>query len=238
METRDRFQAFDGRILDGAGLNRQAVFNMEDLPADIAQSIRNNCTECGFPCRQLILIGHGGRKLWESVNNSGSDSENPIDDFTVQTVKRWFATCLPQNDYRIIYPGSQQVGLQKLGRLAGWHHASPFMVGIDREWGSWYAYRALVAADTAFEPSLPLEGGSPCDGCSHRVCISGCPGAALADGRFDLGKCIAYRRLAGSKCRATCLARIACPVGSAHRYCDEQIRHSYAISMQAIEGRY
>ena len=57
----------------------------------------------------------------------------------------------------------------------------------------------------------------------------------MAGGGFALDKCVHYRREPASRCRHTCVARISCPVGSAHRYSDEQLAHSYSISLQAIE---
>lgn len=231
------FQAFDHELLDSAGLNRQAVFDIDTLPADIAASIAASNT-AGLALRQLILIAHAGRTLWEAVTASGIRSEDPIDDFTVRTVTQWFARTLPRNRCQILYPGTQAIGLQRLGQLAGWHHASPFMVGIDRQWGTWYAYRALVAADTRFAPTKPASGEHPCAGCRHRICVAACPAGALDGARFDLAKCISYRKREDSRCKATCLARISCPVGSEHRYCDEQIRHTYLGSMRAIERYY
>lgn len=233
----DQFQTFDTSLLDSAGLNRHAVFNVRDLPAEIAESARSSATSVDS-YRQLILIGHAGRKLWESLRATGIKSENPVDEFSSQAVKRWFAERYPENCHEIIYPGTRAIGLQRLGQLAGWHHATPFMVGIDREWGTWYAYRAVAVADTAFEPSKPTESESSCKACSHRICITRCPGFAIEGGEFDLGKCVAYRKQEESSCKATCLARVSCPVGSAHRYCDEQIRHTYSISMKAIERYY
>lgn len=230
----EQFQAFDTSLLNRAGLNRQAVFNLDALPADVAASIRESSAPAGA-YRQLIVIGHAGRQLWDAVKASGVDSQDPIDDFTMLTVRRWFDACQPHNAFEILYPGTQAIGLQRLGQLAGWHHPSPFMVGIDREWGSWFAYRAVVVADTCFEPTSPTESEHPCGACEHRICIGSCPANALAGGEFNLGKCIAYRKQEDSACKASCLARVSCPVGSEHRYCDEQIRHTYSISMRAIE---
>jgi epoxyqueuosine reductase len=234
MET---YQAFDHALLDRAGLNRQAVFNIDDLPADVAASVRAAGTR-GTAYRQLILIGHAGKKLWESVNAAGIKSQHPIDDFSIETVKRWFAQHHAQDAYEIIYPGEHLIGLQRLGQLAGWHHASPLMVGIDNEWGTWFAYRAVALANTNFAPSMPIKSEHPCETCSHKNCITNCPAGALESGQLDLGKCISYRKQAGSSCKATCLARLSCPVGSMHRYTDEQIHHIYSLSMQAIERYY
>lgn len=234
MET---FQTLNTTLLNSAGLNRQAVFDFDSLPPDITAPLQESCHAI-LPCRQLILIGHAGRRLWEAIRASGIKSEDPIDDFTVQTVRQWFAQCQPHHSYEILYPGPQLIGLQRLGELAGWHHAAPFMVGIDKEWGSWFAYRAVVVANTAFEPSKPVHSEHPCASCDHRICIANCPAGAMDEGKFDLAKCVAYRKQADSRCKATCLARVSCPVGSVHRYSDEQIHHSYSRSMQVIEQYY
>lgn len=232
----ENFQTFDAALLNAAGLNRQAVFDIAALPADVAASV-TACTG-GRAWRQLILVAHAGRMLWEAVTASGIRSPDPIDDFSVQTVKQWFAQTCPHNTGEILYPGTQAIGLQRLGQLAGWHHASPFMVGIDREWGSWYAYRALLAADTCFEPTRPVVSEHPCTACEQRACVAHCPAGALDAGQFDLAKCIGYRKREDSACRDTCLARISCPVGGSHRYCDAQIRHIYLGSLRAIERYY
>jgi hypothetical protein len=231
------FQTFDATLLNNAGLLRQAVFNINELPPEVAASMREHC-DPAVPCRQLILIGHAGRKLWECVKASGIDSPDPIDNFTVNTVRQWFAACQPHNRYDIIYPGTRPIGLQSLGKLAGWHHASPFMVGIDSEWGTWYAYRAAVVADTNFEPTKRIERTSPCSSCDHRICIASCPAGAMDEGQFDLKKCVAYRKQEESRCADTCVARTSCPVGREHRYTDEQIRHSYSISLRVLQRYY
>ena len=242
-------QPFPDAPLNRCGLNRHAVFDLADLPDDIVGSIAGGTK--GY--RQLILIGHGGRALWEEVTKSGIGGRDPIDDFTLRTIRQWMSECQPDSRYAILYPGLQPIALQRLGALAGWHHAAPFMVGIDGEWGTWYAYRAVMLADTHFAPSpavdrapkttgpwaqVPLGGVSPCAACQTKPCIAACPASAMADGAFSLQKCVAWRKQDGSTCALTCLARVACPVGSDHRYCTEQLAHSYSISLQTIREHY
>ena len=60
----------------------------------------------------------------------------------------------------------------------------------------------------------------------------------MNDDSFALEKCLAYRVADGSLCQHTCLARIACPVGTRHRYDDEQMRHSYSISLAMIRAHF
>lgn len=217
---------FPGGFLDAAGLNRQHVFDLATLPDDVRATLGDTA---GY--RQLILIGHGGRRLWECVQASGIGGAHPIDDYCVQTVQRWFAEQMPGTRYRIVYPGQAPVGLQALGRLAGWHHASPFMVGIDGEWGSWYAYRAVVLAESRFSPFFPADRSIPCVDCPDQPCIAACPADAMAGGQFSLTRCAGYRLQADSACAYGCLARSACPVGAEHRYADDQMRHVYGQSL-------
>lgn len=223
--------------LDSAGLNRQAVFNLDEMPADIAGKIRS-AFDPDRRYRQLILIGHAGRTLWSAVKASGIDSDNPIDDFTSQTVEQWFAEQFGNCRHKIVYPGDGPIGLQALGKLAGWHHTSPFMIGIDGKWGTWYAYRAVLLADTDMPPTHASATESPCDTCHDKVCIASCPGGALGGGEFELNKCVTYRKQPSSLCKTTCLARVSCPVGAEHRYSEDQIRHTYVISMRTIEQYY
>ena len=59
-------QPFPDAALNRCGLNRHAVFDLADLPDDIVGSIAGGTK--GY--RQLILIGHGGRALWEEDRKS------------------------------------------------------------------------------------------------------------------------------------------------------------------------
>jgi len=217
--------------LAAAGLNRQHVFDLAALPAQITATLG---ATAGF--RQLILLGHGGKRLWECVQAAGGAGGDPVDDHCARVVADWFSAELPGHRYRIVYPGSAPLPLQRIGALAGWHHPTPFMVGIDPEWGPWWAYRAVVLADTGFCPSLAVDRGSPCTSCQATPCITACPAAAMDGGRFALEQCIAYRMRDDSKCIHTCLARIACPVGSEHRYDDDQLRHAYSISLRTLRA--
>ncbi len=226
---------FPADRLNRAGLNRQHVFALEALPPEILATLGDIA-----PYRQLILLGHGGRLLWERVQATNPTGEHPIDDYCTRIVAQWFAEVLPGHRYHLLYPDNsptqRPIGLQALGTLAGWHHPAPFMVGIDDEWGSWFAYRAALLTDTDFLPFFRVDRRNPCSSCTEQPCIPACPAEALADGRFDLKKCLSYRQQPDSRCAATCQARLACPVGAEHRYDEAQLRHSYARSLAMLKA--
>ena len=217
--------------LDAQGLNLHAVFNLADLPADILSAL----PAITGVWRQLILVGNVGGTLWRQMGLTGMDSTDPIDRFTRTQLTAWLAHHCPSGRFHFIYPGPTALGLQRLGTLAGWHHPSPFMVGIDSQWGSWFAYRAVVLADTDLAPTPRRIGASPCDLCTTRVCVDACPAGALTDG-FNLKACMAYRHSPGSVCQDKCVARNTCPVGADHRYSDAQISYHYGQSMAIIQS--
>jgi epoxyqueuosine reductase len=126
-----------------------------------------------------------------------------------------------------------------LGALAGWHQSSPFWVGVDAEWGSWFAYRAVVLTDTALPVTPRRERVSPCLTCADTPCVRACPAGALANGAMEscrLLACLNHRVQPASPCQDRCQARNACPIGVAHRYTDEQTAYHYLQSMPAVRA--
>ena len=175
-------------FLDAAGLNRQHVFNLADLPADLVAPLAPAAHE-----RQLILFGHAGRRLWECVQAEGIRSAHPIDEYSVRTVAHWLAQALPTAQTRRLYPGTQPIGLQRLGAIAGWHHAAPFMVGIDPVWGSWFAYRVAILADTDLPASAPLVTPASLRKLQRQALHQRLPGECTGGGSLQSG---------GLQCRA------------------------------------
>jgi hypothetical protein len=225
---------WDVSSLDAAGLNLQAVFDLQALPEGLGADLRQFDPSGCF--RQLILIGNGGRAMWAAIGRTAQASAHPIDEYGVAVVTAWFRQFYAHRFCELIYPRHRRaVPLQKLGRLAGWHHASPLGVGINPTWGLWFAYRAALLADTDLAPTAKLPGASPCATCVSRDCIAAYPAHAAAPDGLDLRRCVAYRRSPASQCRQTCLAREACPVRAEQRYDAGQLRHCYSISLRAIE---
>jgi len=228
-------ELFNQSPLSEKGFNLIAIFNLADLDKEILKRFQKLSPNLkGF--KQLLLLGHGGKRIWQSLQSAGMDSDNPVDDYSIQSVKTFLNHYYPQLPYQIIYPIYQGIALQKLGELAGWHHASPFMVGINKHWGSWFAYRAVVLLDSDFQLNRFKDLGNPCLTCKSKPCISNCPGKALDSGTFNLSKCSDYRRRQNSFCRYNCLSRYHCPVAVEHRYSDEQIQYHYSVSMKMIEN--
>ncbi|MDH5570549.1 MAG: hypothetical protein OEY89_02215 [Gammaproteobacteria bacterium] len=219
------------------GLNLQAIFDIHELPDDILLTLKTYYKKLDN-YSQLILLGNGGKTLWQALETSSIHSVNPVDDFTVKTIHDFFSTQTEHHKYKIIYPDDTPLGLQRLGELAGWHHPSPFKIGINTQWGSWFAYRAVILSNTCYKVSSTIRENSPCNQCHNKICIKTCPGMAIEEGEFKLERCVTFRKKTNSPCRYQCPSRLSCPVAEEQRYSKEQIRHHYSASMKIIEEHY
>lgn len=230
--------AITHRLLSDHGLNLHAIFDIATLPEGLASKLEEPACALEARFRQLHLFGHAGSKMWAAMQKAGAaKAPEPVDSFSAHLVRRYFEDVLECPDYRLLIPGGDRVlPLQKLGELAGWHHASPFNIGVNRKWGSWFAYRAVALATTDLAPTTREDWGAPCEACIPKPCISQCPASALDNGSLDLELCIDYRLQEGSRCRSRCLSREACPVATEHRYSPEQICYHYTCSMQTIRN--
>lgn len=227
--------------LDALGLNLHAVLDVAALPASVRAGLDLPSDELAkYP--RLVLIGHAGRAFWSVLKGRGLHGSDPVDTFVQEQVEAWMARQVGAPAWRLVFPGAAPVGLQALGEQAGWHHPSPFWVGVQAGWGSWYAYRAAVLVADLW-PLTPLQRAeSPCLSCAARPCVSACPAQAL-DGDLvqrregtGLRACVDFRLQAESPCADRCLARQACPVGIEHRYTDEQTAYHYLQSLPALRA--
>ncbi|MEY5098160.1 MAG: hypothetical protein RJA36_879 [Pseudomonadota bacterium] len=227
--------------LAASGINLHAVFDLAALPPGILASLGVDSAVLARQ-RQLILLGHLGRDFWAALQRRGMHGSDPVDQFVSECVADWMRTTLPGRAWHQVFPGPAPVGLQRLGALAGWHQASPFGVGVDAGWGSWFAYRAVLLADTALAPTPRREGASPCAACRDQPCVSACPAGALsapsdllsAGMGPGLRRCLEHRLRPDSSCQDRCHARNACPAGASHRYSDEQTAYHYLQSLHFI----
>ncbi len=230
-----RFQ--EGRqYLESHGLNLLAVFDCADLPP----AVREKLEAARVPLadfRRLVLIAHGGRTFWEKAQGIDFTVLDPLDDHSSARARRFMAEFAGDPDFLLLYPQRPfLLPLRQLGELAGWSHPSPLGIGIHPTFGLWFAYRVVLLSRAELPLLREAPSASPCVTCVDRPCIAACPaGAVTRVHQFDLEGCVSYRQAPQSRCAMTCRSRIACPVGSGHRYAAEQIQYHYRISLQMIQ---
>ncbi|PWK46352.1 hypothetical protein C8D97_11335 [Pleionea mediterranea] len=248
LNTFEHFQhpAFAADGWHKNGLNMQHVFDRAALPENLLQPLAQSTLNAN-DYNQVILIASAGKTLWRAIHDHSNEyekdslasSDHPVDEFSQQQFNQYMSKHATDADYKIIYPKHQppffHLNLQSFGELAGWHHSSPFKVGINSDAGSWFAYRLLVLANSSFEPSTPVHTTSPCKTCIEKPCVSICPAKALTkQGDYDWQSCFAYRKQTDSLCRDRCLARMACPIAKQHQYSEQQIQYHYNLSRKHL----
>jgi hypothetical protein len=187
----------------------------------------------GRTARTVVLVGGVGPSLWPAFARSPEAADggpDPLDRWS----RRVIEDIAREAGGTPLFPfgGPPYLPFQRWAMRAEPVAPSPLGILIHPDHGLWHAYRGALA----FAEPLPLpprdERPHPCDSCSDRPCLAGCPVGAFRAGAYDVPTCIDHLdRPAGAVCMtAACLARRACPVGRQHAYGSEQA----AFHMQAF----
>lgn len=172
----------------------------------------------------LILLGYGGPEMWRVFSASPEKADgarHPLD--------RWSA--------RVIEAMAAELGAEALFPFGGppyqpfirWTyageplHQSRLGMSIHPERGLWSGWRGALALSERLDlPPVPVT-DHPCDGCAM-PCRAACPVGAFTDAGYDAAACRAHLSgPEGGACRTRgCLARRACPVGTALAQSNEQ----------------
>ena len=184
----------------------------------------------------VVLLGFTGSVQWARFAASVEATDgapNPLDRWS----RRLIDALAQEFEAMAFYPsGATALPFQRLARHAEPVHQSPLGLLIHPQWGLWHAYRGglqlrerlPLATTTVVEPA--------CSRCRDRPCLSGCPVGAVARGTLEVERCVAHVRSdAGVECRERgCLARRACPEGTAYRYVADQARFHMAAFLRAV----
>ena len=233
MGSENPYDQLDNTSLTKCGLNMQATFLLKDLPVGIREQIKL-MLEQNQESGSLLLLGNGGKAFWQALTPAVWDNQNALDLHSVNIAKAYLQQVFPERQYRVLYPSTAPVGLQQLGKLAGWHGDSPLKLGINPVFGLWYAYRALLWVEGELPVTNVPSFQSPCLQCEDKPCIRSCPADALSEAPKHLQACIDFRLGTDSPCQFSCLARLQCPIASQHRYSSEQLQYHYTKSYDTL----
>ncbi len=182
--------------------------------------------------RSIVVVGSGGPALWSHLMQELSDHPefltetlHPLDSCVRRVVEttsplfegighRWFFAAAQSEvhlDFRTL---AVQSGLGASSRLG---------LVLHPDFGPWMGLRAACFVDLVLAESPGVE--SPCVGCPA-PCGPACPGDAFPGGEWDVGTCASFHGVS-ERCAASCASRMACPVGTAHRYDDLELTYHY-----------
>jgi ferredoxin len=182
--------------------------------------------EDGAPpeARTLLLIGYAGPEMWESFQTSAEGRDG-----APHGLDRWST--------RIIGDLAKEFGAKALFPFGGppyqpfirWTyagepvHQSKLGMSIHPERGLWSGWRGALALRDHLDLPPVERSEHPCTPCPA-PCRDACPVGAFTDAGYDTAACRSYLNSdQGGRCRSGgCLARRACPVGSALSHSPEQ----------------
>lgn len=169
----------------------------------------------------VVMIGNAGRDLWRVFPSSPEAGDGAAD-----ALDRWSRRVIGELAGRFggraIFPfdGPPYVPFQRWARRAEPVWPSPIGMLIHPDYGLWHAYRGALALPDAIDlpPADPRP--RPCDSCAAKPCLTACPVGAFTDTGYDVAACAGHLTdPAGADCMdGGCLARRACPVGTAYLY--------------------
>jgi hypothetical protein len=183
--------------------------------------------------RTLILVGNVGSELWDrsGAEIAALDDPDPLNRWTRSVIEPIASSV----DGLALFPfaGPPYWPFQRWAERAEGVRQSPIGIQIHPEFGLWHAYRAAILLRGTI--SLPRrEQAHPCDTCVDRPCLTHCPVNAFTSTGYAVDRCVdhvvALQNESGSCSEVGCLARLACPVGTAWRYRPEHARfHMHAF---------
>lgn len=187
--------------------------------------------------RFVILIGNAGPAMFNRFARERDPETALLDDWCRERVSS-LASGL---DARAVFPFDQPpLPILRWARRGGAGHTSPLGLNIHPLYGLWHAYRAALLFDVAFDIPAPSAGPSPCESCADKPCLHTCPVAAFDGTGYKVETCVDHiGSPAGSPCMSTgCLARQACPVGTAFAYHPRQAAfHMKAFKKSRLAAR-
>ncbi|MGE4130912.1 MAG: hypothetical protein AB7F86_04705 [Bdellovibrionales bacterium] len=199
--------------LKSIGLNLFGVLDVKHLPMEIA----NPLSTAGVDLAQfqsLVLVGNGGPDFWRHLKKPVEESSHPFDRTTIEALE----AALDGAGLFWLYPNPRLIPpIQKMARHM--NLARPSLLGLDlnRDFGPWFAIRAVLLTKELIPATTHAPFEPPCDSCNDQPCRSACPVEAVGD-EFRLSRCADYRLARGSKCEDRCLARLACPYQKGQQY--------------------
>jgi hypothetical protein len=201
-------------LLQPLGLILRGGFSLDpEIDADLLRH---------YPqARQLILIGNAGSAIWPAI--ARFSQANPQD---LHPLDHWTAETMGEIASRIgvvsLFPfgGPPWWPFQRWAQRAESVYPSPLAILIHSDFGLWHAYRVAFLLSEPIDLPAVQRQPSPCDSCRDRPCLTTCPVSAFSTAGYDVETCASHvNSEAGSACQARgCLARLACPVGTAWQY--------------------
>ena len=229
-----------GTALASAGLNVAGSMTPDEYDALVPEAWK---TRVLLPTAATVaIVGSGGSDFYLCAREARPASEHPLDEHCEALMARVVNQLEAQGaaSRALFYwqrlGGGAGVFADFVGLARGAGLGAPSRLGLllHPHYGPWFAIRAVLLTETKLDHA-PRDGRGfdPCPGCDA-PCVAACHGSAV-HGRslFDGDRC-AKTRHSDSRCADRCDARLACPVGSEHRYDAAALAHHMTSHFRSL----
>lgn len=175
----------------------------------------------GAPAKSILLVGQRGSAPWPYFQRWREarhfDIADPLDTWSREIIGgvalRFGARAISPSDTPFL-------PFQQWAMRAEGLRPSPLGILMHPEFGLWHAYRGALLFDEELSIEAPEKMNHLCDACDGKPCLNACPVDAFSEAGFAYRDCVSHvRGPTGGGCRDTgCIARNACPYGTAYRY--------------------
>ena len=177
-----------------------------------------------------ILFGNT-RRLWPAFTRAYaselaiSGAAQPLDTYTVSRLSGALAQATSLRSQLVFSHVTQPRAfpIQRLAERVGLAALSPSHLVIHPQLGPWLALRAVAVIDVEGPETAPTPAARPCQTCSA-PCVAALEHAVSLSGNHLSSAAIA------AHAAAWIAVRDACPVGTAARYGENQLRYHYGVA--------
>ncbi|MSO65737.1 MAG: hypothetical protein EXQ85_08085 [Alphaproteobacteria bacterium] len=185
----------------------------------------------------VVLVGNAGSAMWRAFKQSGfGEGADPLN----RWIESELAPLAAEMGAAVYYAHSGPPFLPFLSWAQRCEpvHPSPLGLFLHPDYGPWHAYRAAFVFAERLALAPRRDAPAPCDSCADKPCLSACPIPTLRGQVLHIDACVRHPTGAGCACEeGGCLARRACPIGTAYRYEPEHARFHMAAFLRARPER-
>lgn len=229
--------------LEEKGFNLWGVARIDDFdPCQCREGRLSTVEENGLVA---IVVGAGGRGLWELLDAQGrlnghpGASFNPIDKYSQEVLDREVEILGEEGLQSCsVFPFSKRpIDFLKLAEQAGMGIISPVVPFLlHPKYGPWVSLRGALILNVPVEASSGPPDFDPCSDCDC-PCLSACPVDVYSrSGATHLDRCASHRH--AGNCQDGCAVRLACPIGQEHRYSEKELRFRNTSALRSLRRNF
>jgi hypothetical protein len=173
------------------------------------------------PAGTVVMAGNAGPDMWQAFSTQRDPQADLLDSWSFEVL----SALAVEFGGAALFPFTRpHLPFQRWAARAEPCYPSPLGIYVHPDYGLWHGFRGALALSERLELPPPDLRPSPCETCSDKPCLEGCPVSAFSAEGHDVRRCVDHiEGAAGADCmKHGCRVRRVCPVGREYRYAPAQ----------------